>query len=49
MTMPPTPLTAIAQTPRKELESKFTFNPMLAKVRVSSYLFARLSRSIERL
>ncbi|KOX70906.1 AF4/FMR2 family member 4 [Melipona quadrifasciata] len=32
MTMPPTPLTAIAQTPRKELESKFTFNPMLAKL-----------------
>ncbi|XP_011501566.1 PREDICTED: AF4/FMR2 family member 4-like [Ceratosolen solmsi marchali] len=31
MTMPPTPLTAIAQTPRKELESKFTFNPVLAK------------------
>ncbi|KAK1131111.1 hypothetical protein K0M31_017407 [Melipona bicolor] len=39
MTMPPTPLTAIAQTPRKELESKFTFNPMLAKVRVPSYSF----------
>ncbi|XP_017789637.1 PREDICTED: AF4/FMR2 family member 4 [Habropoda laboriosa] len=32
MTMPPTPLTAIAQTPRKELESKFTFNPVLAKL-----------------
>ncbi|KAG7198411.1 hypothetical protein KM043_005799 [Ampulex compressa] len=32
MTMPPTPLTAIAQTPRKELESKFTFNPDLAKL-----------------
>ncbi|KAL2726855.1 AF4/FMR2 family member lilli-like isoform X1, partial [Vespula squamosa] len=32
MTIPPTPLTAIAQTPRKELESKFTFNPLLAKV-----------------
>ncbi|XP_066592489.1 AF4/FMR2 family member 4-like isoform X2 [Prorops nasuta] len=32
MTMPPTPLTAIAQTPRKELESKFTFNPTLAKL-----------------
>ncbi|PBC34297.1 AF4/FMR2 family member [Apis cerana cerana] len=31
MTMPPTPLTAIAQTPRKELESKFTFNPVMAK------------------
>ncbi|KAL2727936.1 AF4/FMR2 family member 4 isoform X5, partial [Vespula maculifrons] len=30
MTIPPTPLTAIAQTPRKELESKFTFNPVLA-------------------
>lgn len=32
--MPPTPLTAIAQTPRKELESKFTFNPVMAKVRI---------------
>lgn len=32
MTIPPTPLTAIAQTPRKELESKFTFNPVLAKL-----------------
>ncbi|XP_063987686.1 AF4/FMR2 family member lilli isoform X3 [Diachasmimorpha longicaudata] len=32
MTMPPTPLTAIAQTPRKETESKFTFNPVLAKL-----------------
>ncbi|XP_076676576.1 AF4/FMR2 family member lilliputian isoform X3 [Andrena cerasifolii] len=32
MTMPPTPLTAIAQTPRKEPESKFTFNPVLAKL-----------------
>ncbi|XP_057318917.1 AF4/FMR2 family member lilli isoform X1 [Microplitis mediator] len=32
MTMPPIPLTAIAQTPRKELESKFTFNPVLAKL-----------------
>ncbi|XP_023288161.1 collagen alpha-1(I) chain [Orussus abietinus] len=32
MMMPPTPLTAIAQTPRKELESKFTFNPVLAKL-----------------
>lgn len=39
--MPPTPLTAIAQTPRKEPESKFTFNPMLAKVR-SRCLFTRL-------
>ncbi|XP_034952390.1 AF4/FMR2 family member lilli isoform X2 [Chelonus insularis] len=34
MTMPPTPLTAIAQTPRKELESKFTFNPVLAKLEI---------------
>ncbi|KAK0167508.1 hypothetical protein PV327_004898 [Microctonus hyperodae] len=32
MTMPPTPLTAIAQTPRKELDSKFTFNPVLPKL-----------------
>lgn len=32
MTVPLTPLTAIAQTPRKELESKFTFNPHLAKL-----------------
>ncbi|XP_015432516.1 PREDICTED: AF4/FMR2 family member 4 isoform X2 [Dufourea novaeangliae] len=32
MTIPPTPLTAIAQTPRKELESKFTFNSVLAKL-----------------
>ncbi|KAL0111583.1 hypothetical protein PUN28_013046 [Cardiocondyla obscurior] len=28
----PLPLTAIAQTPRKEHESKFTFNPHLAKL-----------------
>ena len=34
MTVPLTPLTAIAQTPRKEQESKFTFNPHLAKVRI---------------
>lgn len=39
MTMPPTPLTAIAQTPRKELESKFTFNPVMAKVRISSLIY----------
>ncbi|XP_018301474.1 AF4/FMR2 family member 4 isoform X1 [Mycetomoellerius zeteki] len=32
MTVPLTPLTAIAQTPRKEQESKFTFNPHLAKL-----------------
>ncbi|XP_033334216.2 AF4/FMR2 family member lilliputian isoform X2 [Megalopta genalis] len=32
MTVPSTPLTAIAQTPRKELETKFTFNPVLAKL-----------------
>ncbi|XP_011630139.1 AF4/FMR2 family member 4 isoform X2 [Pogonomyrmex barbatus] len=32
MTVPLTPLTAIAQTPRKEHESKFTFNPHLAKL-----------------
>ncbi|XP_011345805.1 AF4/FMR2 family member 4 isoform X3 [Ooceraea biroi] len=32
MTVPFTPLTAIAQTPRKEQESKFTFNPHLAKL-----------------
>ncbi|KYN00502.1 AF4/FMR2 family member 4, partial [Cyphomyrmex costatus] len=32
MTVPLTPLTAIAQTPRKEQESKFTFNPQLAKL-----------------
>ncbi|XP_011068797.1 PREDICTED: serine/arginine repetitive matrix protein 1-like [Acromyrmex echinatior] len=32
MTVPLTPLTAIAQTPRKEQESKFTFNPLLAKL-----------------
>lgn len=38
--MPPTPLTAIAQTPRKEPESKFTFNPVLAKVRTRR-LFTR--------
>ncbi|XP_011879984.1 PREDICTED: AF4/FMR2 family member 4 isoform X2 [Vollenhovia emeryi] len=30
--VPLTPLTAIAQTPRKEHESKFTFNPHLAKL-----------------
>lgn len=39
MTMPPTPLTAIAQTPRKELESKFTFNPVMAKVRIYAYIY----------
>lgn len=38
MTMPPTPLTAIAQTPRKELESKFTFNPVMAKVRIYAFV-----------
>lgn len=27
-----TPLTAIAATPRVELDNKFTFNPELAKV-----------------
>lgn len=27
-----TPLTAIAATPRKEVESKFTFNPVSGKV-----------------
>jgi hypothetical protein len=32
MSVPLTPLTAIAQTPRKEQESKFSFNPHLAKV-----------------
>ncbi|XP_071559903.1 uncharacterized protein Lilli isoform X3 [Temnothorax nylanderi] len=32
MAVPLTPLTAIAQTPRKEHESKFTFNPHLAKL-----------------
>ncbi|XP_072756554.1 uncharacterized protein Lilli isoform X2 [Anoplolepis gracilipes] len=32
MTVPLIPLTAIAQTPRKELESKFTFNPHLPKL-----------------
>lgn len=32
MTAPITPLAEIAQTPRKETESKFTFNPHLAKV-----------------
>ncbi|XP_011684561.1 PREDICTED: AF4/FMR2 family member 4-like [Wasmannia auropunctata] len=32
MTVPLMPLTAIAQTPRKEHESKFTFNPHLAKL-----------------
>ncbi|XP_048511341.1 AF4/FMR2 family member lilli isoform X2 [Athalia rosae] len=32
MTLPITPLTAIAQTPRKEPESKFTFNPYLDKL-----------------
>ncbi|XP_050581990.1 AF4/FMR2 family member lilli isoform X6 [Bombus affinis] len=32
MTMPPTPLSAIAQTPRKEPESKFMFNPVLVKL-----------------
>nr|XP_031839872.1 AF4/FMR2 family member 4 [Nomia melanderi] len=32
MTVPPTPLTAIAQTPRKELETKFMFNPVLVKL-----------------
>lgn len=42
--MPPTPLTAIAQTPRKELESKFTFNPVLAKVRILDCLFVRDTR-----
>lgn len=41
--MPPTPLTAIAQTPRKELESKFTFNPVMAKVRTHAYARANLS------
>lgn len=39
--MPPTPLTAIAQTPRKELESKFTFNPVMAKVRIYANLSSR--------
>lgn len=34
MAVPLTPLTAIAQTPRKEPESKFTFNPHLVKVRI---------------
>ncbi|XP_036147484.1 AF4/FMR2 family member lilli isoform X2 [Monomorium pharaonis] len=32
VTVPLKPLTAIAQTPRKEHESKFTFNPHLAKL-----------------
>ncbi|XP_043483084.1 AF4/FMR2 family member lilli-like isoform X2 [Leptopilina heterotoma] len=32
MTSAVTPLTAIPQTPRKEVESKFTFNPVLAKL-----------------
>ncbi|XP_014487530.1 PREDICTED: AF4/FMR2 family member 4-like isoform X2 [Dinoponera quadriceps] len=32
MTVPLTPLTAIAQTPRKELESKFTFNTHLPRL-----------------
>ena len=30
-----TPLTAIAATPRKEIESKFTFNPASGKVGVT--------------
>ncbi|XP_074110538.1 AF4/FMR2 family member lilliputian isoform X3 [Cotesia typhae] len=35
MTMPPIPLSAIAQTPRKEPESKFEFNPVLAKLQLT--------------
>lgn len=36
--MPPIPLSAIAQTPRKEPESKFEFNPVLAKVYKLNFL-----------
>lgn len=49
MTMPPTPLTAIAQTPRKELESKFTFNPVMAKVRIYAYIYICIFVPIYRL
>jgi len=37
MSVPLTPLTAIAQTPRKEQESKFSFNPHLAKVGIDRF------------